>query len=102
MNILLDVKCFSCNKVTENSNEIIIRKTGTKLFRICTSCNDCGRCKSKMFCDRFEMLPKEMYQLEYNKMYIDYLPNGTKFTEIDRNIYPYIRLRTSKQELTYY
>ena len=91
MNILLTVKCYVCEKVTDNSSEIIIRKTGNKIFRISTSCQECGKYKSKMFCDAFNMLPRDMYQLINNKIYIDYLPNGIRFTEIDKTIHPYIR-----------
>ena len=90
MNLLLTVKCYVCEKVTDNSWEIIIRKTGNKLFRICTSCGECGKYKSKMFCDAFNMLPRDMYQLINNQMYIDFLPNGIRFTEIDNTIHPYI------------
>ena len=43
-----------------------------------------------MFCDASNMLPRDTYQLKNNKLYIDYLPNGIRFTELDKTIHPYI------------
>ena len=46
---LLTIHCYFCNKLTENCEPIIIRKTGRKLFRIETNCSHCQKRKVKCF-----------------------------------------------------
>ena len=67
MEALLSIRCFTCNGLLSNNlDPIIIRKTGRKIFRIETKCSECKRIKSKKFCDTFNKLPYEMYQLIQN------------------------------------
>ena len=75
MEALLSIRCYrqsktqplTCNGLLSNNlDPIIIRKTGRKLFRIETKCSECKRIKSKKFCDTFNKLPYEMYQLIQN------------------------------------
>ena len=69
-----------CNGLLSNNIEpIITRKTERKIFRIEPKCSECKRIKSKKFCDTFNKLPYEMYQLIQNKIYIYYTPSGVKF-----------------------
>ena len=67
---LLFIKCYFCNYMTNNIDIIIIRKTGRKLFRIETNCDQCGKFKSKVFCDTFNKLPYELYNIIPNKLYV--------------------------------
>ena len=87
MNILLSVKCYNCNSITEN-NINAIKRTGNKTFRIYTACAQCKQPKSKAFTDSYNQLPKEMYQLIHNKIYLDSF-NGNKFEDLDKTIYEY-------------
>ena len=82
MEALLTIRCYICNKITNNSNSIIIRKTGKKLFRISTNCAECSKFKSKMFCDNFNKLPNDMYKLTSNKIYFDYTSTGIRFVDL--------------------
>ena len=83
MEALLSIRCYTCNGLLLNNfDHIIIRKTGRKIFRIETRCLECKRVKSKKFCDTFNRLPYEMYQLIQNKIYVDYTPSGIKFTDL--------------------
>ena len=83
MEALLSIRSYMCNGLLSNNLEpIIIRKTGRKIFRIETRCSECKRIKSKKFCDTFNKLPHEMYQLIQNKIYIDYTKSGIKFTDL--------------------
>ena len=87
MEELLSIRCYMCNGLlSDNFEPIIIRKTGRKIFRIETRCSECKRIKSKKFCDTFNKLPHEMYQLVLNKIYIDYTPSGIKFTDLSKNV----------------
>ena len=67
---LLSIKCYFCNYKTNNKNIILIRKVGRKLFRIETNCNKCGKFKSKVFCDSYNKLPYNFYNIIQNKIYI--------------------------------
>ena len=67
---LLFIKCYFCNSMTNNIDIIIIRKTGKKLFRIKTNCDQCGKFKSKVFCNTFNKLPYELYNIIPNKLYV--------------------------------
>jgi len=69
-NAFLSVYCYICNKVTDNFEYLIVRKTGRKLFRIETNCIICNKKKSKMFCDKFNQLPDKMYNLYNDKIYV--------------------------------
>ena len=82
MEALLTIRCYICNKITDNCAPIIIRKTGKKLFRISTSCAECNKFKSKKFCDIFNKLPNDMYKLTYNKIYVDYTSTGIRFVDL--------------------
>ena len=83
MEALLSIRCYICNGLLSgNFDPIIIRKTGRKIFRIETRCSECKSIKSKKFCDTFNRLPYEMYQLIKNKIYIDYSPSGIKFIDL--------------------
>ena len=87
MEALLSIRCYMCNGLLSgNFDPIIIRKTGRKIFRIETRCSECKRIKSKKFCDTFNKLPHEMYQLIQNKIYIDYTPSGIKFTDLSKTV----------------
>ena len=66
---LLSIKCYFCNYKTNNKNIIIIRKTGRKLFRIETNCSKCGKFKAKVFCDSYNKLPYNFYNIIQNKLY---------------------------------
>ena len=88
MEALLLIRCYMCNGLlSDNFEPIIIRKTGRKIFRIETRCSECKKIKSKKFCDTFNKLSHEMYQLVLNKIYIDYTPSGIKFTDLSKNVY---------------
>ena len=82
MEALLTIRCYICNKITDNCGAIIIRKTGKKLFRISTNCSKCSKFKSKKFCDTFTKLPNDMYKLTSNKIYVDYTSTGIRFVDL--------------------
>ena len=76
-----------CNGLlSDNFEPIIIRKTGQKIFRIEIRCSECKKIKSKKLCDTFNKLQHQMYQLIFNKIYIDYTPSGIKFTDLSKNV----------------
>ena len=52
--------------MSNNINIIIICKT----FRITTNCDQCGKFKSKVFCDTFNKLPYDLYNIILNKLYV--------------------------------
>ena len=107
MDALLSIRCYNCQNrtiqsdmsswfgkslshsldnisppITDNSEPIIIRKTGRKIFRIEARCVQCKNIKSKKFCDTYNKLPYQMYQLQSNKIYVNYTPSGIKFTDL--------------------
>ena len=87
MEALLSIRCYMCNGLLSgNFDTIIIRKTGRKIFRIETRCSKCKRIKSIKFCDTFNKLQHEMYQLILNKIYINYSPSGIKFTDLSKTV----------------
>ena len=56
--------------MTNNIDIIIICKTRRKLFHIETNCDQCGKFKSTVFCDTFNKLLFELYNIILNKLYV--------------------------------
>ena len=67
---LLSIKCYICDCITNSKNIILIHKTERKLFCIETNCNKCGKFKSKLFCDSYNKLPYNLYDIIPNNIYI--------------------------------
>ena len=102
MEALLSIRCYMCiGLLSDNFEPIIIRKTGRKIFRVETRCSECKRIKSKKFCDTFNKLQHEMYQLVLNTIYIDYTPSGINFTELSKSLKEYRSLSGLFEVLVY-